>query len=51
MRKTVQEWLESHQNGNGMGKKKRRGGARVGVGAGKAPVKKAGRKKVKRKPR
>ncbi len=51
MRKTVQEWLESHQNGNGMGKKTRRGGGKHGIGLGKTPVKKAVRKKVKRKPR
>ena len=50
MRKTVQEWLESHQKGAGMGKK-RRGSAGREVGVGNTPVKKASRKKVKRKPR
>lgn len=50
MRKTVQEWLESHQKGNGMGKK-RRGDALLGIGAGKTPVKKSARKRAKRKPR
>ena len=52
MRKTVQEWLESHQKGQGMGKKRRgAGGTPNAVDAGPVKAKKAARKKVKRKPR
>jgi hypothetical protein len=55
MRKTVQEWLESHQKGQGMGKKRRGGGGVAGVqravDAGQVKAKKGARKKVKRKPR
>ena len=55
MRKTVHEWLETHQRGQGMAKKKLAGGKPAVPGKGEAG--KVGRrrsrhrKKVKRRPK
>ena len=57
MRKTVDEWLWSHQRGQRMAKKKRRGGKVLGrvlphaAESGVKSAKKRVSKKVRRKPR
>jgi hypothetical protein len=54
MRTSVDEWLGSHQNGQGMAKKRRAGRKRGAEAVKPTPVKKStGRKKKppKRKPR